>query len=134
LTQTAHVDLVDGFGVDIVYHDNRVFANSGEVVDVSDPTSPRREGMFAFHGSVIPQQDGTVIMLADPAAYARVEATLRLLDLATFTQLKSAPAGMAGANGVTSFVQIGPGRYAALAEDASWQSKVYLLSAPSFER
>jgi hypothetical protein len=132
LSQRGRGDMVSGFGEDIVYYNNRVFATSGAVVDVSVPGSPRREGVFAFQGSVIPQQDGTVVMLSSP--FSDQGATLRLLDVDTFTQLESVPVGLQDIEVVLSFVQFEPGTYAVVAGGYSWKGDVYVMSKPSFKR
>jgi hypothetical protein len=138
LLRTEYRNLVGGFGMDIVYYDRRVFGGGGEVIDVSHPELPRLLGKFAFYGSVIPQQDGTVVMLSKPPEWAFIEAgreaTLRLLDIATLTQLKSAPAGLKEPKEVMGFVQIEPGTYAVLAGEDYKQATIYLMSAPSFKR
>ena len=92
LTQTEHQGLVNGFDTDIVYAANRVYATSGEVVDVSNPATPRRAGKFGFAGLVLPRPTANrVFMLGGGDSFDRTEARLRVLDPVTFTQLTSAP-------------------------------------------
>jgi hypothetical protein len=91
LTQTEHPGLIAGFDTDIVYAANRVYATSGEVVDVSAPDMPVRAGKFGFAGLVIPRAaDGRVLMISAPDSFNRTSAMLRVLDPATFTQRSSA--------------------------------------------
>ena len=86
LTSTEHEDLISGFDTDIVYADGRVYATSGQIVNVSNPSSPKRAGAFAFSGSaVLPlAPEPRLLMLSvdfsDPAV-------LRLLDTETFAQV-----------------------------------------------
>ncbi|WP_437530124.1 hypothetical protein WME79_49120 [Sorangium sp. So ce726] len=86
LTSTEHEDLISGFDTDIVYADGRVYATSGEIVNVSNPSSPTKAGEFAYSGSaVLPlAPEPRLLMLSvdfsDPAV-------LRLLDTETFAQV-----------------------------------------------
>jgi len=86
VTQTEHEGLVDGFDTDIVYaEDGRVYATSGQVVDVSQPASPSLEGTFNYYGAVLPQPEaGRVLMLS--AGWDLPSPVLRNLDPTTFTQ------------------------------------------------
>jgi len=97
VTQTEHEGLVDGFDTDIVYaEDGRVYATSGQVVDVSQPAAPAVEGTFNYYGAVLPQpEEGRVLMLS--ASWDDPVPTLRSLDPATFTQ--TAEAMLSGVEG-----------------------------------
>lgn len=91
VTQTEHSGLVGGFDTDIVYAANRVYATSGEVVDVSSPAKPVRAGKFGFAGQVIPRPaQSRVLMISGASTFDRTNATLRVLDPSTFTQVTSA--------------------------------------------
>lgn len=85
LASTEHEDLISGFTTDIVYADGRVYATSGEVVNVSNPASPRKAGEFSFGGAILPLAPAPRLLMlsvdfSDPAA-------LRLLDTETFAQI-----------------------------------------------
>lgn len=94
LTQIEHDGLLSGFDTDIVYANGKVFATSGEVVDVSEPSAPTRAGEFAYDGLVVYDDDrDDVVMLSceKPSNYGYCsldggDMTLRLLDVDTFTQ------------------------------------------------
>jgi hypothetical protein len=88
LTSSEHDGLISGFSTDIVYSDNRVYATSGDIVDVSNPASPTKAGQFAFRGkALLPVSSGSrLLMLStdfdDPLV-------MRLLDAKTLTQVDS---------------------------------------------
>ncbi|WP_148314635.1 YncE family protein [Sorangium cellulosum] len=85
LVSTEHEELISGFDTDIVYADGRVYATSGEIVNVSTPSSPRKAGEFAFDGAVLPlAPEPRLLMLSVDFSEPAV---LRLLDTETFAQI-----------------------------------------------
>jgi hypothetical protein len=82
----------------IVYAANRVYATTGVVVDVTDPTTPMRLGTFPFTGAIAPAPSKQrAYMLTPPTIYSpeRPQALLRLLDTEAFSQLsETAVAGL----------------------------------------
>ena len=86
LASTEHEDLIPGFYTDIVYADGRVYATSGEVVNVSNPSSPTRAGEFAFAGDAILPLAPEPRLLMLSADFGS-PAVLRLLDTETFAQI-----------------------------------------------
>jgi hypothetical protein len=88
LSSSDFEDLVGGFYTDIVYSDERVYATSGEVVDVSAPASPKKAGTFAFQGdSVLPLAPASRLLMLSVEFAGPV--TLRLLDTKELTQVDS---------------------------------------------
>ncbi|EYF06392.1 hypothetical protein [Chondromyces apiculatus] len=83
---TEHEGLISGFYTDIVHANDRVYATSGEVVDVSDPASPSRAGSFAFAGESVLPLDAPSRLLMLSSDYSEPP-TLRLLDTETFAQV-----------------------------------------------
>jgi hypothetical protein len=80
--------LLSGFNNTIVYGYERVLAGSGDVIDVSTPAVPARAGRFDFAGSVTPRSATQAVMVS-PSTSSGGAATLRVLDLTTFTQTAS---------------------------------------------
>jgi hypothetical protein len=88
LTSTEHEDLMSGFSTDIVYASGRVYATTGEVVDVASPESPVKAGEFAFSGvAVLPLAPAPRLLMLSASFNEPV--TLRSLDTTTFTQVDS---------------------------------------------
>lgn len=88
LSSSEYGDLVNGFYTDIVYAGGRVYATSGEVVDVSNPASPVKAGEFAFGGhAVLPLTPSPRLLMLSVEFVGPV--TLRLLDTVTFSQIDS---------------------------------------------
>jgi hypothetical protein len=78
---------------------------SGQVVDVSDPASPKAAGVFAFSGEILPQPElGRVLMLSPYNLFDGTSVTLRVLDPATFTELQSTPLMNLDADTLDDFV------------------------------
>jgi hypothetical protein len=59
--------LVSGFGTQIIYRAGRVYANSGEVVDVSTPTHPVAGGRLPYVGTVALGKPSRLFILAGDA-------------------------------------------------------------------
>jgi YVTN family beta-propeller protein len=88
LTSTEHDSLVSGFYTDIVYAGDRVYATSGEIVNVSNPAAPKKAGQFAFAGSaVVPLTTMPRLLMLSVDFIGPV--TLRYLNTDTFTQVDS---------------------------------------------
>jgi DNA-binding beta-propeller fold protein YncE len=69
------------------YSNGYVFANGGEVIDVSNLNAPVRVGTFAFQGSLTPRDAGHILMVSASSFSGSI--TLRLLSIDTFTQAGS---------------------------------------------
>ncbi len=88
VTSTEFDDLVSGFSTDITFAGDRVFATSGEVVDVSVPSAPTKAGTFAYSGAALHvSADGAEVLMLSVSF--GTDPTLRWLDPQTFTQLGS---------------------------------------------
>jgi hypothetical protein len=129
VTQTEHDDLIMGFKTDITYAAPYVYASSGEVVDVSDPASPRRAGQFAIAGSMVVVGDGTLLAISSGTQNGPLR--LHVLDLATFTERDSALLSMDRIGGVRSIVHAGPGVLAFLAQ-RDGENALFILDNPDF--
>jgi hypothetical protein len=88
LASTEYDDLVGGFSTDIVYATGRVYATSGEVVDVSNPASPTKAGEFAFDGDAVLPLGAEPRLLMLSAGFSG-PLTLRYLNTDTFSQISS---------------------------------------------
>ncbi len=89
LTQSEFASLVSGYSNDIVYGNNFVFGMNGEVVDVKDPTKPSKAGVLPYKGAILPTTNPNRVLMVSPRAFgeSKKTATLRLLDVTTFTQV-----------------------------------------------
>jgi hypothetical protein len=67
----------------VLYLAGRLYGDSGQVVDVSDPSAPARVGAFAFTGTIAVRASNRLLMLS--------AGQLRILETDTFTQTASVP-------------------------------------------
>jgi hypothetical protein len=135
LTQTEHDGLVNGFDTDIVYAANRVYATSGEIVDVSNPAAPVRAGKFGFAGALAPRPSANrVFMISASDGITRTDARLRVLDPNTFTQISSAIIGGLAQDRVFDLVDLGGDTLAFLSGGDRFATiptvKIHVLSNP----
>jgi hypothetical protein len=109
VTQTSVEGLVSGFGLTISSDADRVYASSGDIVDVSSPGKPVSAGRFASSGAVAPRDGQRVLMWAPSAG------RVILLDKATRGELGSVtlPSSFVG-GGTIDFVYLGGDGVAAL--------------------
>jgi hypothetical protein len=134
LTQTEHPGLINGFDTDIVYAANRVYATSGEVVDVSNPAAPVRAGKFGFVGVMAPRPAANrVFMISAGDSFDRTEARLRVLDPGAFVQVTSAAITGLAQERVTDLVDLGGDTLAFLGGgdrfSTTGATKIHLLSS-----
>ena len=73
----------------IHYSQGRVYADTGEVVDVSDPTTPLRVGKFDYSGLVAPLSPTRTLMLTSGPIPDYVQ--FLILDNANFTPVATLP-------------------------------------------
>ena len=76
---------------DIHYHQGRVYADRGEVIDVADPARPFRVGLFAFAGQIAAGPGNRMLMLTPDGYSGRL--LLRILETTNFTQVTSLSLG-----------------------------------------
>ena len=91
-TSKTYQNLVSGFNNQLVYSasDQRVYANSGSVVNVADPAMPvRTPGFTSFGPLALVSSTRHAVMLQLPAVGGN-PATLALLDTGLFTTVSSA--------------------------------------------
>ena len=100
--QVEHSGLISGYGSDIVYGDGRVYATSGQVVDVSDPAAPVVAGTFPHTGRVLPLPE-SVLMFATTG----LGPTLYELDPDTFEERDSTPFTLVALANVRDFIAVG---------------------------
>jgi DNA-binding beta-propeller fold protein YncE len=108
---TSFENLVHGFRTGIVYDpDGFVFATSGEVVDVRVPTAPKRAGVFAHTGAVLPEHGGRGALMVSIDAQTEGGLVLRNLDSETLAQHARTALGSTQMeiDFVESLVQAGP--------------------------
>jgi hypothetical protein len=78
----------------IVYDpDDFVYASSGEVVDVTDPNAPKRNGVFPFSGAVWPMPSSDLVLMVSAGEDGSGPLILRALDTATSTQIEARSLG-----------------------------------------
>ena len=116
----------------IHYHQGRVYADTGEVVDVSDPTNPVRAGKFDFNGFVAPLSPNRTLMLTSGPIPDYVQ--LLILENNNFTPVASLPfdSGIDGGN-VSCFsdlVYLGDDGVAFLSPSTVGIGKLYIFRSP----
>lgn len=126
-TQTEHSDLIAGFGTDIVYADGRVYATSGEIVDVSNPGQPIPAGEFPFAGLVIPQLEQQRILMLSPPNFNESLAVLRSLDPMTFTQIDSVSLDFGDLETFFDFVTTDGETFAVIGRGWDWEDPNQLV-------
>jgi hypothetical protein len=127
---SAQEGLMGVFQNDMHYYQGRIYADQGEVIDVSDPTNPIRAGKFDFNGFVAPRSANRVLMLT--AGTLTTTAQLRILDSGTFTQVASLSLG-SGAGGITqlsNLVYLGDDGVAFLSPTSVGTGNVYIFRSP----
>jgi len=90
-SSTNYQNLVSGFNNDLIYSvsDRRIYAKSGDVVNVTDPAAPIRTPGFSTFGSMALLPGATrALMLQGPGANSSV--SLLLLDTSLFITRSSA--------------------------------------------
>jgi hypothetical protein len=114
-----------------------VYLETGDVVDVSNPTAVKRVGTFPYQGGVLPIGNGTLLMLSNGAA-PDPPIVLRTLNRATLGQTSArALTGQLGSFGSGLDIQrIGTGKVAFISWATGVPGKpehpaVYFLSDPA---
>jgi len=108
-THQAYRGLINGPQNNIAYASPYVFASSGEVLDVRDPSAPIRSGKFAVRGAyVLPVNAASPMMLSKDDAGAEHKLTLHVLDTATATEQRSMLIDRGHFSDVTDAVQADP--------------------------
>jgi hypothetical protein len=123
--------LMGAFYDGIHYYQGRVYADTGEVIDVADPTNPVRAGKFDFSGLVTPRSPSRMLMLTNgPPSFLQ----LLILDSDTSTPLASLPfdSGIDGGN-VSAFsdlVYLGDDGVAFLSPSTVGIGSLYIFRSP----
>jgi hypothetical protein len=130
-TANGFKGLVGGFNTELAYLDGRVYASSGDVVDVSDPDAPRRAGKFPMEGSVLPLAKRRVLMLGQNSNSGKNLLVVHTLNAESFTLISSAtvaapPLGRIGSQ-FRDLQRIGPDL--AFIAGQNTETKVFLLKA-----
>ncbi|MBZ5712471.1 YncE family protein [Nannocystis pusilla] len=131
-TQTEHEGLVSGFYTDIVYADGRVYATSGDVVDVSNPAAPAKSGVFPFAGAVLPRLDQGRVLMLTPPDFDNNVSVLRDLDPVTFTQKQEVPLAALTADYIDDFVAPDDATLAIIAGEGFGEPPVVQIFANPF--
>jgi len=116
----------------IHYYQDRVYADSGEVIDVSDPTNPVRAGRFDFSGLVTPLSPSRMLILTDSAIPGLLE--LLILDSGTFAPVASLSfdSGLDGGS-VSNFsdlIYLGDDGVAFLSPSTVGTGQLYIFRSP----
>ncbi len=89
-TQTLFQGLLSGGGSG-VYNKGILYADGGEVVDVSNPAAPVRIGQFAFSGPIALRSDQYLLMLTHSNGAGTPTSQLRILETNHDTQVTALP-------------------------------------------
>jgi hypothetical protein len=128
---SAQEGLMGVYQNDIHYYQGRVYADWGEVIDVSAPTNPVRAGKFDFNGLVAPRSSNRILMLTAGVLTDALE--LRILDSGTFTQVASLSLGTSFSDGITSasdLVYLGDDGVAFLSPGNALPQGLYIFRSP----
>jgi hypothetical protein len=124
--------LMGGFYDAIHYYQGRVYADTGEVIDVSDPTNPVRAGKFDFSGLVAPLSATRTLMLTSGPIQDFLQ--LLILDSNNFTPVASLPfdSGIDGGtiSGFSDLIYLGDDGVAFLGTTTSGTDKLWILRSP----
>ena len=108
VTQTQQFGILFGQSYNIVYAGGRVYSSSGEVVDVSNPSSPSRVGGFSYNGWAIAIRDAQTLLMLGTDFSTSSRTVVRVLSTSTLGQLAVAPvpASVVG-SGAGSYSRLG---------------------------
>jgi hypothetical protein len=123
--------LLGGFSNDIHYHQGRVYADGGEVIDVSNAAQPFRIGRFAYSGVVTARSANRLLMLGEGPI--RGSLLLRVLETDNFTQVATLSLGKNFSEGATfrELHYIG-GDAVAFLSDAVYEGRsVFIFRSPA---
>ena len=122
--------LIGGFYMGIRYYQGRVYADSGEVVDVSDPVRPMRIGRFAYDGVVAPRSANRLLMLAEGPIRGTLQ--LRILETDNFTQVAtvSLGSGFVDLPNISDLFYLGGDAVAFLSEAVYGGDSVFIFRSP----
>ncbi|HVZ86527.1 MAG TPA: hypothetical protein VHG72_06140, partial [Polyangia bacterium] len=116
----------------IHYYQGRVYSDTGEVVDVSDPTNPVRAGKFDYSGLVAPMSPTRTLMLASGPIIDFLQ--LLILDNDNFTPVASLPfdSGIDGGtiSGFSDLIYLGDDGVAFLGTTSGGTDKLWILRSP----
>jgi hypothetical protein len=129
---TSQEGLTGNFYDDIHYFQGRVYADTGEVVDVSDPTNPVRAGKFDFSGLVAPLSPTRTLMLASGPLLDYLQ--VLILDSDNFSPIASLPfdTGIDGGtvNDFSDLVYLGDDGIAFLSRSSAGLGKLWIFRSP----
>jgi hypothetical protein len=75
-------NLISGFGNVIHYQDGRIFAESGDIIDVTDPTHPALAGMLDSPGTIANAGPHRLVMLPNNGnSFSRGPLEIRVIDI-----------------------------------------------------
>jgi hypothetical protein len=87
ISQTIVSGLVNGVGHTLVYDQGRVYATSGDVIDVSSPSSPKHAGMIPTGPLVVRDANRALVLQADAVRGSASRHQLLLIDKPTLNQV-----------------------------------------------
>lgn len=101
ISQTMFEGRLDGYASKLVYSNGRVFTDTGEAIDVSNPAAPARAGRFPASGPIALRDGHSALILANdfsgiPATPAKLHlvSTDTLADILQIPLPASVPAGL----------------------------------------
>lgn len=122
----SHANLIYGYDRSIVYDpDGYVYASTGAVIDVQNPSAPRRAGRFAFGGEMVPVAGSDLVLAVwrEPHDYR----VMHMLDTQTFSRVSSLRSPTA-LDSIRSPVALGTDRLAFLASSNAGE-EIYMTNA-----
>lgn len=120
---------LSGFATDIVYADGRIYAGSGQVVDVSEPHAPVQAGTFAFQGAVLPEPAEERVIMVTPEGF-NTPTIIRSLNSTTFTQAAYAELPTVAADRVVDLTTTDGQVFAFIAQNTLEDPELHIVDNP----
>ena len=135
LSVRAEARIISGLLSSFVHADGRLYASTGQVVDVTNPDQPRAAGRFDFYGVLIARPNRRVTMLSSPPYPGVSMPMLRQLEADSFTEVTSTPVPVTD-RVLTDLVLVQPDAVAFLGSPdfAGTGSTIYFFKHPSIRQ
>jgi hypothetical protein len=128
---SAQQGLMGVFQNDIHYSQGRVYADWGEVIDVSDPARPFRIGKYAWNGVIVARSVNRMMMLTAGASSSSLQ--LRILETDNFTQVTSLSLGpsFGGSTSISDLAYLGDDGVAFVSPGSDQVQHVFIFRSPT---
>ncbi len=134
-TRLADVpDLIQSNVNDFLYWSGRIYGYWGEGLDISDPTHPKRAGIFDYQGAIAGRDATHLLMMSWSSLIGTSQPqAIRVLDTTTFTSTASLPVPTTLVSGASEFLDLwylGGDRAAFLTQDYNSGNRLFFIETP----